>query len=274
VYRERQFLRLCRHTRIVGTHISEEEQWTKINIDKKRSSYIEKDCFEKSQKYCSTGENRIEYSSWRPCFQKNKTVRREFHKSNIHGRAAIAEPLITKSNTQMRKLLYHDHKTLSNNWKRACDMVRWVVLHVVPYIRKSLRLENTLGSLQCGMPASKNETRGGSMMVGTAISCFLLVPLLFFMDELLQGSAWTGWIIRCIPWSRSYFLPNNDAVFQDDNVPIYTAGTVYSWSEQHEGELQHRPWPAQLPDLNIAEPLWSVSETRMMNRSLPPISLK
>jgi hypothetical protein len=27
--------------------ISEEEQWTKINVDSKRSSYIEKDCFEK-----------------------------------------------------------------------------------------------------------------------------------------------------------------------------------------------------------------------------------
>jgi hypothetical protein len=29
--------------------ISEEEQWVKINIDRKISSYIEKDCFQKSQ---------------------------------------------------------------------------------------------------------------------------------------------------------------------------------------------------------------------------------
>jgi hypothetical protein len=33
----------------------------------------------------------------------------------------------------------------------------------------------------------------------------LLVPLLHFMAELLQGSTWTGWVIRCIPWSRRYF---------------------------------------------------------------------
>jgi hypothetical protein len=34
-----------------------------------------------------------------------KTVRREFHKSNIHGsgRAAIDKPLITESNAQMGK---------------------------------------------------------------------------------------------------------------------------------------------------------------------------
>jgi hypothetical protein len=36
-----------------------------------------------------------------------------------------------------------------------------------------------------------------------------------------------------------------DAVFQEDNVPIHTAGT---------GELQ-LPWSAQSPDLNIIESL-------------------
>jgi hypothetical protein len=29
-------------------------------------------------------------------------------------------------------------------------------------------------------------------------------------------------------------FPNNDAVFQDDNVPIHTAGTVQSWFEKHK----------------------------------------
>jgi hypothetical protein len=33
----------------------------------------------------------------------------------------------------------------------------------------------------------------------------LLVPLLPLMAELLQGSTWTGWVIRCIAWSRIYF---------------------------------------------------------------------
>jgi hypothetical protein len=49
-------------------------------------------------------------------------------------------------------------------------------------------------------------------------------------------------------------FPNND-VFPDNNGPIHTAGTVRSWFEEHEDELQHLPWPAQSPVLNITEPL-------------------
>jgi hypothetical protein len=48
-------------------------------------------------------------------------------------------------------------------------------------------------------------------------------------------------------------FPNNDVVFQDESSPIHTAGAVRSWFEEHEGELQHLPWAAQSPDMNITE---------------------
>jgi hypothetical protein len=69
-------------------------------------------------------------------------------------------------------------------------------------------------------------------------------------------------------------FPNNDAVFKDDNAPIHTAGSVQSWFEEYEGELQHPPWVAQSQDLNITEPLWSVLETRARNRSHLQLLLK
>jgi hypothetical protein len=69
-------------------------------------------------------------------------------------------------------------------------------------------------------------------------------------------------------------FPNNDAVSQEDNAPIHTAGTAQSWFEEHEGELQHLPWTPQSPDLNITEPLRSVLETRLRNRFPNPTPLK
>jgi hypothetical protein len=58
-------------------------------------------------------------------------------------------------------------------------------------------------------------------------------------------------------------FPNNNAIFQDDNSPIHTAGRVQSWFEEHEGALQHLPWPTQLPDLNIIKPLWLFIESNV-----------
>jgi hypothetical protein len=45
------------------TTSAKRKQWAHININRKRLSFIEKDCFEKSQNYCSTGDSRTEYSS-------------------------------------------------------------------------------------------------------------------------------------------------------------------------------------------------------------------
>jgi hypothetical protein len=110
----------------------------------------------------------------------------------------------------MHKRCCHSHTTwTSDNWKRARDMGTWVFLHALHYVSRSLRLENTQRSLQSGMPGSVTTVQhgGSSVMVWTTISWYsiLLVPLLPLMAELLQGCTWTGWVIRCIPWSRRYF---------------------------------------------------------------------
>jgi hypothetical protein len=51
------------------------------------------DCFEESQNYCSIGDRTAELNIHLEDPVSTKTVQRELHKSNIHGRAAIAKPL-------------------------------------------------------------------------------------------------------------------------------------------------------------------------------------
>ena len=69
-------------------------------------------------------------------------------------------------------------------------------------------------------------------------------------------------------------FPDNDVIFQYDNSFKHTARNVQLWFQEHEDTLQHLPWPAQSPDLNIIEPLWSVLDSRMRSRFPPQSSLK
>ena len=69
-------------------------------------------------------------------------------------------------------------------------------------------------------------------------------------------------------------FPNNDAVFQDDSLPMHTTRSVHSWFEEHEDAFQHLPWPAHAQDFNIIDPLWSVLESRVRSRFPPPSPVK
>jgi len=68
-------------------------------------------------------------------------------------------------------------------------------------------------------------------------------------------------------------FPDNDTIFQDNDLRIHIARSVQSWFEVHEDVLQHILWLAQLPTLHFMEPLWSVLERSVRNR-FPPSSLK
>jgi hypothetical protein len=97
--------------------------------------------------------------------------------------AEIIIPLQDLVSTYTVQWWCHNHKTwTSDNWQWAHDTVRWVVLHAVHYIRKSLHLENTQESLQSKMltlvPTMKHT--GGSVMVWAAISWYSAGPIIIF----------------------------------------------------------------------------------------------
>jgi hypothetical protein len=77
-----------------------------------------------------------------------------------------------------------------------------------------------------------------------------------------------------VPSLIQTLFPNNDADFQEDNALIHTDESVQLWCEERKGEHEHFLWPAQSPDLNITEQLWSVLEPSVRNRFPLPTSLK
>jgi hypothetical protein len=107
-------------THCTKTLISEEEQWAKINNDRKRRTVVQwKGMF---RKIADLSQHRRQLK-WiflflnlaQPLPTKLSGVSFTNPISAV-GSVAIAEPLITESNAQMRKRWYHGHKT----WTLPC----------------------------------------------------------------------------------------------------------------------------------------------------------
>jgi hypothetical protein len=95
------------------------------------------------------------------------------------------------------------------------------------------------------MPASSSETRGRFY---DSSGCNIVVqysvgPIIIVHGRITARECVDRLDNQVHPMIQTLF-PNNDAVFQEDNAPIQTAGTAQSWFEEHEAELQHLSWPA------------------------------
>jgi len=109
-------------------------------------------------------------------------------------------------------------------------------------------------------------------MIRAAISWYSAGPTIT-VNGLITAGDYVDILGNQVPPMVQVLFPNN-AVFQDGNSSIHTAGSVNSRFEEHEDALQHLPWPAQSPVLNIFEPLCSVLVSRVRSRLPPPSPLK
>jgi hypothetical protein len=125
------------------------------------------------------------------------------------------------------------------------------------------------------MLGSNSETRGRFCDgLGSSIMVQYIVGPIVTLHGIITAREYVDRLgNQAQPMIQTLF-PNNDAFFYDDNAPIHTDVSVQAWFEEYVGELQHLPWPAQSPHLNIIEPLWSVLETRLRNRFPTSASLK
>jgi hypothetical protein len=109
-------------------------------------------------------------------------------------------------------------------------------------------------------------------MVWVAISWYSAGPLIHITGR-ITANKYIDILNDEVLTMTSILLPNT-AIFQDDKAPIHTTKKVKSWFEEHQNIIKYLPWSAQLPDLNIIEPLWGVLEQRIRSKFPPPASLK
>jgi hypothetical protein len=184
-----------------------------------------------------------------------KTVRRELHKFNIHGRVAIAKPLITESNAQMRKqwcpvmTIKPGHQTTGNARVIWSDELSFTLFHTSGRAYFWRRLKDAWFGSNSETREIFYESLDNKIVVQHSVCPIITLHGRITVREYVGRLGNQGH-----PMIQMLF-PNNDAVFQDDNAHIHTAGTVQSWFEDREGEHQHVPWPTKSPDLNIIEPL-------------------
>ena len=111
------------------------------------------------------------------------------------------------------------------------------------------------------------------MLIWAAISSYSAGPIITLSGR-ISASDYVDILGNQVHPVVQMLFPNNDAIFQDCSSPEHTAGNVQSWLQEHEDALQHLPWPAQSPDLNIIEPLCSVQESWVRSRLPPPSPLQ
>jgi predicted transcriptional regulator len=134
--------------------------------------------------YCSTGNRAAELNIHLEDLVSAKTARRELHKSNIHGRAAIPKPLITESDTQMRKRKCPVMTTKSGHETTGNAHVMWSNESPFTLFSTSGRVYvwKTQKGLSFGMSGSNSETRkifcdglGNNIVVRYSVVLFIIL---------------------------------------------------------------------------------------------------
>lgn len=196
-----------------------------------------------------------------------RLVRKTLAATGLGGYVAVRKPLLRKGNRQKRLVWARNHKRwTSEQWRKVMftDEKKFELYgnSLQQYVR---RRRGERYKANCVLPTVKHG--GGSLQVWGSIT-YTGVGSLYKITDTLTAAKYKQILIHhAVPKGRS--LIGNNFVFQQDNDPKHTARVVkqYLDNKQRDGSLTVLDWPAQSPDMNIIEQVWTYMEQEKVKRA-------
>lgn len=178
------------------------------------------------------------------------TLKRYLHKIGFFGRVGVKKPFINAAN-RMKRLAWAKRR---KNWKEEWEKIIWSDESSFEVFRgdgKRYVWRNSKEKYdpKCLIPTFKSGQE--SIMVWGCFTKNKLGPLIR-----LEGKITAKKYIEILENHLLPFIASLDNyIFQEDNAPIHTAKIVKKW--KIDNNIINLPWPAQSPDINPIENLWS-----------------